>query len=70
MITSVKPVAKIKIAPSPIDTIDESMKYLLDTTNHSVIEDQELTFKKHVFHFIHININSPLNRIDEIREIA
>ena len=42
----------------------------IDTINQSMIEDEWLPFKKRGLHFIHININSILHKIDEIREIA
>ena len=54
---------------SPINPIDESMNNI-DTINQSVNEDEWLPFKKRGLHFIHININSLLHKIDEIREIA
>ena len=42
----------------------------IDTINQSVNEDEWLPFKKRGLHFIHININSLLHKIDEIRAIA
>ena len=41
-----------------------------DTMNLSIEDDKWLPFKKRGLHFIHLNINSLLSKIDELREIA
>ena len=41
-----------------------------DTMNMSMEDDKWLPFKKRGLHFIHLNINSLLSKIDELREIA
>jgi hypothetical protein len=49
------------------ETINENT---LDLSNISSIEDKWLPFSNRGLHFLHINVNNLLSKIDELREIA
>ena len=49
------------------ETISENTS---DVSNISSIEDKWLPFSNRGLHFLHINVNSLLSKIDELREIA
>ena len=55
------------------ENIDEATpdEIIVNTDNINLsIEDKWLPFKKRGLHFVHLNINSLLSKIDELREIA